>query len=163
MAAAIPQNVLRLGLPRSEGRMVLDALLTAFGPPEQGRRPSGPPARMAESFWQFLPPRTQRRMQRLLGGGFPDYDELVAAAHQSARRVGMFLAGDFGLAARVTLAECDREAPLASASDLQSACREFPQLADLLRLAVSPEYASARWYDGDAGAARNPSGRFSLF
>jgi tetratricopeptide (TPR) repeat protein len=163
MAAAIPQNVLRLGLPSSEGRIILDALLTAFGPPEHGRRPNGPPARMAESFWQFLPPRTQRRMQRLLGEGVPDYDELVATAHQSARRVGMFLAGDFGHAARVTLAECGREVPLASVSDLRAACREIPQLADLLRLAVSPEYASARWYDGDAGVSRNPSGRFSLF
>ena len=163
MAAAIPQNVLRLGLPRSEGRVVLDALLTAFGPPEQGGRTQGPPARMAESFWQFLPPRTQRRMQRLLGGGIPEYDELVASAQQSARRVGMFLAGDFGHAARVTVAECAPEVPLASAGDLRRACDKIPQLADLLRLAVSPEYASARWYDGDSAGARNPSGRFSLF
>jgi tetratricopeptide (TPR) repeat protein len=163
MAAAISQNVLRLGLPRSEGRVVLDALQTAFGPPEQGGRPQGPPARMAESFWQFLPPRTQRRMQRLLGGGVPEYDELVASAQQSARRVGMFLAGDFGHAARVTVAECAPGLPLSSAGDLRQACDEIPQLADLLRLAVSPEYASARWYDGDSAAARSPSGRFSLF
>jgi tetratricopeptide (TPR) repeat protein len=163
MAAAISQNVLRLGLPRSEGRVVLDALLTAFGPPEQGGRTQGAPARMAESFWQFLPPRTQRRMQRLLGGGVPEYDELVASAQQSARRVGMFLAGDFGYAARVTVAECAPAVPLASPGELGQACDKIPQLADLLRLAVSPEYASARWYDGDSAGTRNPSGRFSLF
>jgi hypothetical protein len=164
MAAAISQNVLRLGLPQSEGRVVLDALLIAFGPPEQRGRIHGPSARMAESFWQILPPRTQRRMQRLLGGGpVPEYDELVASARQSARRVGMFLAGDFAYAARVTVSECAPEVPLASISDLQAACEKIPQLADLLRLAVSPEYASARWYDGDAAGARSPSGRFSLF
>lgn len=164
MAAAISQNVLRLGLPPSEGRVVLGALLTAFGPPENGGRPQGPAAPMAESFWQFLPPRTQRRMQRLLGaGGIPEYDELVASARQSARRVGMFLSGDFGHAARVTMSECAPDVPLASADDLRQACEKTPQLADLLRLAVSPEYASARWYDSDATGARSPSGRFSLF
>jgi len=164
MAAAISQNVLRLGLPQSEGRVVLDALLIAFGPPEQRGRIHGPSARMAESFWQILPPRTQRRMQRLLGGGpVPEYDELVASARQSARRVGMFLAGDFAYAARVTVSECAPEVPLASVSDLQGACEKIPQLADLLRLAVSPEYASARWSDGDAAGARSPSGKFSLF
>lgn len=164
MASAISQNVLRLGLPPSEGRVVLGALLTAFGPTEHGARPQGPAAPMAESFWQFLPPRTQRRMQRLLGaGGVPEYDELVASARQSARRVGMFLAGDFGYAARVTVAECAPDVRLASASELRQACEKTPQLADLLRLAVSPEYASARWYDGDAAGGRSPSGRFSLF
>jgi hypothetical protein len=165
MASAISQNVLRLGLPPSEGRVVLGALLTAFGPTEHGGRPQGSAAPMAESFWQFLPPRTQRRMQRLLGaGGVPEYEELVASARQSARRVGMFLSGDFGHAARVTMSECAPDVPLVSASDLRQACEKTPQLADLLRLAVSPEYASARWYDSDAGGARSsPSGRFNLF
>ncbi len=164
MAAAISQNVLRLGLPHAEGRAVLDGLLTAFGPHEQGARTQGPSARMAESFWHFLPPRTQRRMQRILGGGVvPEYGELVAAAHQSARRVGMFLAGDFAYAARVTVAECAPQVPLATPNDLRHACEKVPQLADLLRLALSPEYASARWYDGDAAGGRSPSGRFSLF
>jgi tetratricopeptide (TPR) repeat protein len=164
MAAALPQNVLRLGLSPSEGRVVLDALLTAFGPHEQGGRLQGPSARMAESFWQVLPPHTQRRMQRLLGGGVvAAYDDLVLAAQQSARRVGMFLVGDFAYAARVTVSECAPHVRLASAADLRNACEQVPQLADLLRLAVSPEYASARWCDGEAASGRSPSGRFSLF
>jgi hypothetical protein len=72
----------------------------------------------------------------------------------------MFLAGDFAHAARVTIAECAPHVPLASVNDLRGACESVPQLADLLRLAVSPEYASARWYDE---SERSPSGRFSLF
>jgi hypothetical protein len=165
MAAASPQNVLRLGLPESEGGDLFEALLAAFGPHERAGRLSGPSVRMAESFWQVLPPRTQRRMQRLFADGVvPAYEDVVAAAQQSARRVGMFLAGDFAHAAEVTLAECSPGLHLASPRDLRDACRTIPQLADLLLLAVSPEYASARWSEGDPSSQRSPSsGRFSLF
>jgi hypothetical protein len=100
----------------------------------------------------------------LLGGGaVPGYDDLVLAAQQSARRVGMFLVGDFAYAARVTVLECAPHVRLASAADLRNACEQVQQLADLLRLAVSPEYASARWCDGETASGRSPSGRFSLF
>jgi hypothetical protein len=167
MSAALPQNVLRLGLPPAEGRALVEAMRAAFGPPEHGRQVEGRAARLAESFWQIVPARTQRRLQELLGSAsIPEYEELVARAHQSGRRVGMFLAGDFAHSARTLLSESalrvDEPPTLAS---LRSLCDEVPQLADLFRLAVSPEYAEARWHAVAPTTPRGTvsSGRFSLF
>ena len=49
--------------------------------------------------------------------------------------------------------------------DLRQLCDELPALADLARLAVSREYADARWHVVTPPTARGtmPSGRFSLF
>jgi tetratricopeptide (TPR) repeat protein len=167
LSAAMPQNVLRLGLPARDGRALVEALRAAFGSPEIGRRVDSHAARMAESFWQIVPARAQRRLQELLGsGGAAEYEELVARAQQSGRRVGMFLAGDFACAARVVVAE---SAPhlegLLSPQHLRSACEQLPALADLARLAVSREYADARWHVVAPPPKRGsmPSGRYSLF
>lgn len=167
MAAALPQNVLRLGLPPVEGRTLVDALRAAFGAPEMGRRVDARVARLAESFWQIVPARAQRRLQEVLGtASIPDYEELVARAHQSGRRVGMFLAGDFAYATRALLAEsAHRTEEPPSLATLRGLCEAVPALADLLRLAVSPEYAAARWHSGTPAPPRGTisSGRFSLF
>ncbi|MGH7435808.1 MAG: hypothetical protein ACRENE_09050, partial [Polyangiaceae bacterium] len=167
LAAALPHNVLRLGLPARDGRALVEALRAAFGSPEIGRRVDAHAARMAESFWQIVPARAQRRLQELLGsGGAAEYEDLVARAQQSGRRVGMFLAGDFSCAARAVVAE---SAPhldtLLSPQHLRSACEQLPALADLARLAVSREYADARWHVVAPPPKRGtmPSGRFSLF
>jgi hypothetical protein len=137
----------------------------AFGPPELGRHVDARAARLAESFWQIVPARTQRRLQELLGASsVAEYEDLVARAHQSGRRVGLFLSGDFASAARALLAELGvAEAP--SLASLRGLCENVPALADLLRLAVSPEYASARWHVVAPSAPRgtSSSGRFSLF
>ena len=167
MSAALPQNVLRLGLPPAEGRALVEALLAAFGPPDVGRRVDVRAARLAESFWQIVPARTQRRLQEVLRSPAGDeYEELVGRAHQSGRRVGLFLAGDFACAARSLLAEAGaRTEEPPSLTNLRRLCEQVPQLANLLRLAVSPEYASARWHVVAPTAPRGTlsSGRFSLF
>jgi hypothetical protein len=167
MSAALPHNVLRLGLPPAEGRALVEAMRAAFGAPDIGRRVEARAARLAESFWQIIPARTQRRLQELLGtAAIAEYEELVARAHQSGRRVGMFLAGDFACAARALLAEAgSRSDEPPSLPSLRPLCEQFPALADLLRLAVSPEYASARWHVVAPSAPRGTlsSGRFSLF
>jgi tetratricopeptide (TPR) repeat protein len=157
MSAALPQNVLCLGLPPSEGRAVVEALRVAFAPPEPGRQVESRAARLAESFWNIVPARTQRRIQLLLSGGsFPEYDYVVERALQSGRRVGMFLSGDFGHTARSLLT--GRPGGVAALQgNLRALCEELPMLADLLRLAVSPEYASARWHGVDSGTARRLS------
>jgi hypothetical protein len=167
MAAALPQNVLRLGLPPAEGHTLVEALRAAFGPPEMGRRVDARVARLAESFWQIVPARAQRRLQEVLGATpVPEYEELVQRAHQSGRRVGMFLAGDFAYAARTLLAESThRSVEPPSLATLGALCAAEPALADLLRLAVSPEYAAARWHSVTPAPPRGTisSGRFSLF
>jgi hypothetical protein len=167
ISAALPQNVLRLGLPPSEGRAMIEALRMAFGPPEVGRGVDPRAARLAESFWQIIPARTQRRLQQLLGSAsFVEYDELVARASQSGWRVGLFLAGDFASAARGLLAEsAEQFEGTPTLATLKLLCERVPMLADLLRLAVSPEYADARWHAVASASRRGSpsSGRFSLF
>jgi tetratricopeptide (TPR) repeat protein len=163
ICGALAQNVLRIGLSPPEGRTIVEALRAAFGPPDIGRRVDPNAARVAESYWQVLPPRMQRRIQQLLGGGnLPDHGELVARAHQSGRRVGMFLCGDFGYATRALLAESN-SGFVAKLSDLRDLCQTSPELADLLRLATSAEYASARWHDAAQTPGGSSSGRYGFF
>jgi cellulose synthase operon protein C len=167
IASALPHNVLRSGLPRDDGRAVVEALRTAFGPPELGRQVEARVARLAESFWQIIPASGQRRLQELLRAApLVDHGELIEAAIQSGRRVGMFLAGDFPCAARAVLAESAQGSDdVLSASNLRAVCANVPALADLLRLAVRPEYADARWHSGASGLQRGgvTSGRYSVF
>jgi hypothetical protein len=166
LSAALSHNVLRLAVSPAEGLGLVEAMRAAFGPPEIGRRVEAHAARLAQSFWQTVPARTQRRLQELLGGGsFPDHADLVARAHESGRRVGMFLAGDFAWAARQLLADTAGEHGALSLATLRTLCEELPDLADLLRLAVSPEYAEARWHVVAPASQRGmiPSGRYSLY
>jgi hypothetical protein len=167
LSAALSQNILRLAVSPAEGAALVEAMRAAFGPPEIGRRVDAHAARLAQSFWQTVPARTQRRLQELLGSGtFPDHPELAARADQSGRRVGMFLAGDFAWAARQVLAESGAHVDTTLSLDsLRGLCDELPALADLLRLAVSPEYAEARWHVVAPASQRGmlSSGRYSLF
>lgn len=166
MSAALPPNVLRLGLPPTEGRALVSAIRAAFGPPDAGRGVDSRAARLAESFWQLVPARAQRRLQHLLAvAPLPDYEDLTGSAMQSGRRVGMFVCGDFGFAARDLLADTSglsREPP--SLSNLRALCLAQPLLADLLRVAVSPEYADARWHVVGPISPRGAmqTGRFTL-
>jgi tetratricopeptide (TPR) repeat protein len=167
IAAALPQNVLRRGLPEADGRIVVDALQTAFGPAELGLQVESRAARLAESFWQIIPASGQRRLQDLLRPArLADYAELVESATQSGRRVGLFLAGDFACAARSLLGESSygADTPL-SLANLRGLCATVPALADLLTLAVRSEYADARWHSAAFASQRRAasSGRFSVF
>jgi hypothetical protein len=148
LSIVLPENVLVLGLPDVELRSVWTVLLAAFGQPglvTVDRKD----AQLADMLWQTLAPRTQRRLKELLASSAASSIELVRErARQSGRRVGMFLTGDFAHAARRALAEF----PGADASELtrpgglERLCKGYPALADLLRLAVRPEYADARWH-----------------
>ncbi|MGA2449908.1 MAG: hypothetical protein ABTD50_14615 [Polyangiaceae bacterium] len=166
LSAALPQNILRLGLPPSEARTVFYALVAAFGPAELGRSVDARAARLAESFWQIVPARAQRRLQELLASaGSPDFDDIVDRATHAGRRVGMFVAGDFAFAVATVLATSpSHEGQRLVRDTVQGLCEELPAVLDLLRLAVSPEYAHARWVADGSAHRRSvrPSTRFSL-
>ena len=140
------------------------AMLGAFGPPELGHQLDVPSARLAESFWQTLPSKSQRRLQELLRSApSQEFDVVAEAARQSARRVGLFLSGDFGLAVRTYLTDQGHDATaLAQEDGLAGLCVRFPMIADLYRLAVSPAYADARWHPTPPQASSGPpsTGRF---
>ncbi len=162
LTGALPIHVLLLGLPQAQARAVWQALLAAFGPADGARGMDRDTSRLAEQFWSTLSARAQRRLKELLvTAGLQDFDVTLASAQQSARRVGLFIAGDFGFAARKLLAERGVDRASAEGSGLRVLCAEHPALADLFRLAVSPEYADARWHAGASGTQRTPlsSGR----
>jgi hypothetical protein len=163
LSSALPQNALILGLGESEARTMWTALNGAFGPPEMGKELDGHSGKMAETFWHLLPQRNQRRLKELLGGATPTRFELVLErARQSGRRLGMFLTGDFGFAARALLAEHPEVgdvAELAEEGGVEAIAARLPALGDLYRLAVRPEYADARWHPETASSRRFGSGR----
>jgi hypothetical protein len=154
----LPQNALPLGLPEKEARLLWDVLLGAFGPPGRAKMDRSH-ANLSEMLWQTLSPRAQRRLKELLGNDDPTPFELVIErANQSGRRVGMFLTGDFAHAARTVVAEHPALDPaqLAEPGGLAKLCAALPSLADLLRLAVRPEYADARWHVPSPQSSRFP-------
>ncbi|MBX3220083.1 MAG: hypothetical protein KF795_06150 [Labilithrix sp.] len=161
LSCVLPENALLLGLGLTEARALWSVLLGAFGPPglvTVDRKD----ADVADMLWQTLAPRTQRKLKELLASSDATPFELVLErARQSGRRVGMFLTGDFGHAARRVLAgfpEAD-PAELEKPGGLERLCAELPSLADLLRLAVRPEYADARWHLPTPASQRLASGR----
>jgi tetratricopeptide (TPR) repeat protein len=161
LSCVLPQNALVLGLGHSEARALWGVILGAFGPPGLvtiDRKD----AQLADMLWQTLAPRTQRRLKELLSTSDATPFELVRErAKQSGRRVGMFLTGDFAHAARKVL----EDFPQAHAEELERPgglerlCAQLPSLADLLRLAVRPEYADARWHLPTPASHRLASGR----
>lgn len=163
LSAVLPQNTLVLGLEPPAARALWEVLLGAFGPPglvSIGRAH----ADLADMLWQTLTPRAQRQLQDLLAASEGiAFERVLEHAKQSGRRLGMFLTGDFAHALSATLAETgaaeERTAALGEPKGLARICQEVPAVADLLRLAVRPEYADARWCVPGAASQRRISGR----
>jgi hypothetical protein len=89
------------------------------------------------------------------------FELVLERARQSGRRVGMFLTGDFSHAARTVVAEFPqaKAEELDQPGGLERLCAQLPALADLLRLAVRPEYADARWHLPTPASQRLAAGR----
>jgi hypothetical protein len=163
LASALPIHVLLLGVTEERAHSLWRALLAAFGPEGNAAVVDPEVHTLAEQFWQSMPPRAQRRLKELLSGTArdEDFDVALSAARQSARRVAMFISGDFGFAARRFLMERKLDPAAAESGGLQTLCADHPALADLFRLAASPEYADARWHHVAPAPQRAPlsSGR----
>ena len=158
LASVLTQNALPLGLPEKDARVLWEVLLGAFGPPARAKM-DREHANLSEMLWQTLAPRAQRRLKELLGNDDPTpFDLVVERANQSGRRVGMFLTGDFAHAARTVVTEHPALDPelLREPGGLAKLCGALPALADLLRLAVRPEYADARWHVPSPQSSRFP-------
>jgi tetratricopeptide (TPR) repeat protein len=150
LALTLSPNIISLGLSPTDARNAFRAIMGAFGPPESSRAMNKESGRLAEALWHVLPPRTQRRLQALLGPvSLSDFELAPGRAWQSAHRLGLFLAGDFKTAVSSVLASRARadgnEPPSLHATDWMALCHENAAVADLFQLAVSPEYAEARW------------------
>lgn len=146
MIAAHPAHCLLLAQSEESARATWQALLSAFGPPDHGRNASADASRLAATLWQSIPRAAQRRLGELLGQNPPGFDSALEGARQVARRSGLYLSGDLGAAVRSTLSEIGEAQAVAGPSpDLAALCQEHSKVADLFRLATSPEFAEARW------------------
>jgi hypothetical protein len=145
LLAATPSHCLLLAQPEDAARATWQALLSAFGPPEHGRGIGPEVGRLAAALWQAIPRASQRRLGELLGQAPPTFEVAIEGARQVARRGGLYLSGDVAAAVRASLAEVGEAALLDGVPDLAAIGHAFPKVADLLRLATSPEFAEARW------------------
>ena len=158
MIAAHPSHCLLLAQSEEAARSTWQALLSAFGPPDHGRSASADASKLAATLWQSIPRAAQRRLGELLGQTPPAFDAALEGARQVARRSGLYLSGDFGAAVRSTLAEIgEAQAVAGSSPNLAAICLEHSKVADLFRLATSPEFAEARWRV--PGGQRRPPSR----
>jgi hypothetical protein len=75
------------------------------------------------------------------------YPPAFAAMRRMSQRTGLFVSGDLGVAVVRTLEDQDLPLglPLIAPDGLSAACAQHADVADLVRLATSPEYAEARW------------------
>ena len=149
LTGAMPEHALVTGLPEEELRVVLDALLAAFGPLGAVPRENARAVRLAQDLWQLVPRRHERRLRTICESAAAlDAVEVVAKTRQAMRRAGLFAAGDVGTA--VQLAAIELRTPLDATRTpaeigLASTCAAHPGLADLVGLALRSEFAEARW------------------
>jgi hypothetical protein len=147
LLATRPEYALMYGLSEIELHTVLDAVLAAFGPPRRLQGDVAQIAQFAESLWESLSPRVQRRMQELCEDPrVITYANALEATNRALRRAGLFIAGDLGVAVRQV---CDEDGDalsvLLESDGLRTLCESNPHIADLVRFATSLEYAEARW------------------
>jgi hypothetical protein len=149
LMAATPPFALAEGLEEGRLRNALSALLTAFGPLQDDAPPSKSSdlMRMAQDLWSLVQGADERRIRGLCD----DAKRITTAvarklAGRARRRAGMFACGDFLTAVAQTAAELDLpvEVPLRGSQALRDLCRD-PDVADLYDLALTHEYAEARW------------------
>jgi hypothetical protein len=148
LAACAPERVLLFGSSEEQARDILGALLVGFGPPSAQHRGPTASTHLAEVLWQSIPARAQRRLREV--GDDPaafQYELAMASARRAVRRAGLLICGDLGVAVRETLADMSVELA-AEPYGLASLAERFPDVADLVRLATSPEYAEVRWQPG---------------
>jgi tetratricopeptide (TPR) repeat protein len=163
-AAAMPQSALLIGLPEMEARVLWNAMLAAFGPPEFGKLGDPAATRLVQAFWNTIPPRSQRRLQELLAKAPTEFDAALERSRQSGRRVALFLCGDIGYVLRNVAAELSLPQALLTIDNFADLVGTSPIVADLVRLAVSEEYADARFRPMPEGGPRATlsSGRFKI-
>jgi tetratricopeptide (TPR) repeat protein len=141
--ATQPEYSLLMGASVPQVKTVLVALRFAFGPPK-----SRPPTdlsdalRLAEKLWESIPSAAQRHLRDLCLESL-DYDRALELAQRARRRASLYAAGDLHLAIAQLSLEANRDLQ-AIIADPDIGAND-PNVADLLRLATSAEYAAIRW------------------
>lgn len=147
LAAASSQLVMLFGLPESQARSVLRALGFAFGPSRPDASSVGTVLNLAEMLWESIPARPQRRLRELCHDpNALDYDRAMVQARVAARRAGLFVCGDFGVAVREVCADEGLDpALLTQPGGLAQLAANSASIRSIYALSLSAEYADTRW------------------
>ncbi len=159
--------VLAASLPDAALRRLLDGVSAAFGPvaPRSEDAPASSTdafradvARIAEELWQRVNPREDRRLRELCEEGALDLAAGRATARRAMRRAGLFATGDLGTTLRFTALELGFDEDLITESaGLERFASSSADVADVVRLATSVEYAEARWQAASPRSGRPSS------
>jgi tetratricopeptide (TPR) repeat protein len=147
LAGAIPEHALLFGLPPEEAEHLLLALALSFGSGRPGStdRPHPDVSRVASFLWEAIPSRAQRRLTQLCRvPGALDYSAIAASSRRVLRRAGLLACGDIRIAVADACAESAMTPPTTLA-ELAERASKSAAVADLLALALSPEYAELRF------------------
>lgn len=146
LAATLPEHALLYGAPEQQVTDVLRALLVAFGPPMRGSG-LGTVAGLAEMLWESVPARSQRRLRELCEDTDQiNFEAAATAVGRAACRAGLFVCGDLTTSVREACADLGISSRgMETPGGLAALCSSSPAIADLVRLATSPEYANARF------------------
>lgn len=144
LAAASPEHALLYGLPPEEVQNILQALALSFGSGGGEGRPDPEVTRTASFFWEAFPVRAQRRLSQICAENDLSYVELADSSRRILRRAGLLVCGDLPTAVGIACAEVGRTPPV-TLEELADVARDLESVADLVGLALSPEYAELRY------------------
>jgi len=153
LGAAMPEHALLYGLEPEALSNLLSALTLSFGGDARATAGSGrtQAVRFASLLWEAIPPRVQRRLSTLCAQKDQlSVDTCFGYSTLVLRRAGLLVSGDVRTAV-VDACESAGIASPRSLAELAQAARIAPAVADLLQLAVSPEYAELRFRTGRTG------------
>jgi tetratricopeptide (TPR) repeat protein len=150
-----PEHSLVMGASAPEVKTVLIALRLAFGPPQRHPPTNASDAlRLAEKLWESIPSAAQRRLRDLCIETL-DYDRALEFAKRARRRAELYATGDLGWSIAQLSQDEDRDI-LSNITETETG-QSAPNLADLLRLATSAEYAAIRWQPSRGSERRIPA------
>lgn len=146
LAAAAPEHALLFGCEAPDMTSLLDALALSFGTGNAGgARPAAEVTRIASYFWETIPARAQRRLTQLCSDpSLLSWQQMMSASRQALRRAGLIVCGDLPTAIGDACFEAGLSPPT-SLAGLAECARSSTAVADLLGLALSPEYAELRF------------------
>jgi hypothetical protein len=147
LAASSPEHALLFGCQAADIQHLLDALALSFGAGRaaNAERPDPEVTRVAAFMWEAIPSRAQRRLSQLCkDSAVLDYASVASSSRRVLRRAGLLVCGDVPTAIADACGEAG-VAPPSNMEELGIVAGKSAAVADLLGLALSPEYAELRF------------------
>jgi hypothetical protein len=144
VSLARPAHILLFGTTGSEGRVHLEGLAAAFGPPGSELPPDA--ARFAADLWRVLPARAQTSLRELLRNGVDSFDATRGLAEERAAECGLLADGSIARSLRA-LARDDETLgshPFGDEAAYVRAARASATLRALVRFAFDAANLAAR-------------------